>query len=266
MTVTIGFIGAGKMAEAMMAAWLNAGLAEARSLMASDRDPARRRLIAERFGAATTASNAEAAASDLVVLAVKPQHLNDVLSELPAGAMAGRLVVSILAGKRTGSLENAMPGARVVRVMPNLPCVVGEGMCAFCAGSSARPDDLARVRGLLGASGKVMELPEDRFDAVTALSGSGPAFFAYVLDRLADGAVGEGLSREEALLLAEQTMLGTARLLMDQGMDPKALIASVASARGTTAAGLAVLDASDMRGVLNRTIAAAAQRSRELSS
>jgi len=249
-----------------MSAWLKAGMVAARGLVAADTDEARRRAIGERLGVRTTASNAEAATAELVVLAVKPQQLDGVIQELPAGALAGRLVLSIMAGKRTESLQKAMPGARIVRVMPNLPCVVGEGMSAFCAAAGASDEDVARVRALLGAFGKVIELPEDRFDVVTALSGSGPAFFAYVLDRLAGSAVAQGLSRDEALLLAGQTMLGTARLLLEQGTDPKALIASVASAKGTTAAGLAVLDASDVGAVLKRTLAAAAQRSRELNS
>jgi pyrroline-5-carboxylate reductase len=266
MGVTIGFIGAGKMAEAMMGAWLRVGLVGVGDLVASDVDAARRRWIRDRLGVRTTASNAEVAVAERVVLAVKPQHLQEALSGLPGSAMDGRLVLSILAGKRTAFLQDLMRGARIVRVMPNLPCVVGEGMSAFCCGAGVSREDAEQVRELLAAFGKAVELPEDRFDAVTALSGSGPAFFSYVLDRLSDAAVSEGLSRDDALLLAKQTMLGTARLLLEQGMDPKELIASVASAKGTTAAGLAVLEASDLGVVLKRTIEAAARRSRELSA
>jgi pyrroline-5-carboxylate reductase len=262
----IGFVGAGKMAEAMLAAWIRKGQVSPSDVTAADVSEERRTHLRKRHGVLVSGDNREAAEADLVVLAVKPQHLQDALAALPAGGVSGRLVMSILAGKRLATLEAALPGARVVRVMPNLPCVVGEGMSAWCAGIGATAADRDTVVRLLGAFGRAVELPESQFDAVTALSGSGPAFLAWVLDCMTAAAVAEGLSAENASVLAGQTMLGTARLLIEQQLAPRALIQSVASAKGTTAAGLAILDASDAAAVLKRAIAAAAARSRELSS
>ncbi len=163
-------------------------------------------------------------------------------------------------------IESRLPvGTPVVRVMPNLPCTVGEGMSVYCLGRRARRADARTAVRLLTCFGRVREVPERLFDAVTALSGSGPAFFAYVLDALARGAQKEGLTRSDALLLAEQTMLGTARLLLDTGQEPEALIQAVASPKGTTVAGLTVLTASPVSTILARAIRAAARRSRELS-
>lgn len=262
----IGFIGAGKMAEAMLTAWIRKGQVSHADIIAADMSDERRAYLQEAYGIQVSRDNRDAAVADIVVLAVKPQHLQDVMLSVPTGASAGRLVVSILAGKRLKAVEGAMPGTRVVRVMPNLPCVVGEGMSAWCAGAGVTASDRDMVSRLLSAFGRAVELPEAQFDAVTALSGSGPAFLAWVLDCMTAAAVEEGLSAENASVFANQTMLGTARLMMEQRIAPSALIQSVASAKGTTAAGLAVLNASDAADVLKRTIAAAASRSRELSS
>lgn len=262
----IGCIGAGKMAEAMLTAWIRRGLVRPEEVTASDVSDDRLSAVRAGLGIRAVRDNMETLDSDVIVLAVKPQHLADVFSGLPGDAAAGRMVLSIMAGKRIAGIESALPGARVVRVMPNLPCVVGEGMSAWCAGRGATGADRERVVALLSAFGAAIEVNESQMDAVTALSGSGPAFFAWIMDRLAAGAVAQGLPPDTAMVLARQTMLGTARLLIDRETDPKALIASVASAKGTTAAGLAVLDGSDAGAVLERTIAAAAQRSRELSA
>lgn len=262
----IGCIGAGKMAEAMLTAWIRKGLVMPADVTASDVSEERLALIRRSLGVCASADNRRAAEADVVVLAVKPQHLQEALSSLPRGSLAGRLVVSIIAGKRLATLEGLLPGSRVVRVMPNLPCVVVEGISAWCAGSGASESDRRTAVTLLSAFGTALEVPESQFDAVTALSGSGPAFLAWVLDRLAAAAAAQGLSQRDAAVFARQTMLGTARLLIEQDLDPRALIGSVASAKGTTAAGLAVLDASDAAEVLDRTIAAAAARSRELSA
>lgn len=262
----IGFVGAGRMAEAILSALIRKGVVAPSGVTACDTSEERRGLVRKDHGVRVAADNAEAFDSDVVVLAVKPQNLRDALAGIPPGTAKGKLVLSILAGKRLATLEAALPGARIVRVMPNLPCVVGEGISAWCAGTGIGAADRDVVCRLVSAFGKAVELPEAQFDAVTALSGSGPAFLAWVLDRMTAAAVAEGLPPEAASLLAGQTMLGTARLLIERQLAPQALIQSVASAKGTTAAGLAVLDASDAAAVLKRTIAAAAARSRELSS
>ncbi len=260
----IGFIGGGKMAEAIAASLLDAHMVEAGDVIVSDISVERRDVLAAQYGIAVTDSNLTVVSeSDTVVLAVKPQDLDAVLEGVASG-MADKLAVSIAAGKPLSYFEALLPGARVVRVMPNLACQVGEGMSAYCGGSSATAADLELVAGILGCAGQTLELPESLFDVVTALSGSGPAFFAYALKSLADGAVREGMEPDAALMLAEQTMLGTAKVLMEKGVEPSDFMAQVASKGGTTAAGLAVLEDSSVATVLESTIKAAADRSREL--
>jgi pyrroline-5-carboxylate reductase len=255
------------MAEAMLAAFLRAGVSGRRELAVSELAGARRRYLKRRYRVAVAHDNpGTAAAADVLFLAVKPQQLGDLLAEIASVLTRRHLAVSIAAGRTTAWIEARLPRARVVRVMPNLPCRVGEGMSVLCIGKRARPADGRRVARLLAAFGKVLELPEKQFDAVTALSGSGPGFLAYVLGHMIRAAQREGLAGGDARMLAAQTMLGTARLLMEPGTDPEALVAAVASAKGTTAAGLAVLERARAGLVLQRTIRAAARRSRELSA
>jgi pyrroline-5-carboxylate reductase len=261
----IGFIGAGKMAEAIMAGLIDKAFTPADSLFASDISGARLAEVSRRLGVRITLDNAEVLRlAQVFFLAVKPQQLDQVLREIAPYLTADHLVVSIAAGKTTTLIESLLPVGRVVRVMPNIACLVGEGMNVFTRGARASDPDTAIVKAMLECCGRAVELPESQFDAVTALSGSGPAFFAYLLDRLVDGAVREGLSRQDALVLAAQTMQGTARMLQATGMEPAALASAVTSAKGTTAAGRDILETEAMAAVLNRTIGAAAQRSREL--
>ncbi len=261
----IGFIGAGKMAEAIMAGLIEKAFARADGIVASDISEERLAELSRRLGIRITLDNAEVVRQvQVVFLAVKPQQLDQVLREIAPHLTADHLVVSIAAGKTTTHIESLLPAGRVVRVMPNIACLVGEGMNVFTRGVRAPVKDTELVKTLLNCCGRALELPEAQFDAVTALSGSGPAFFAYLLDRLVDGAVREGLSRQDALVLAEQTMQGTARMLQVTGMEPAALASAVTSAKGTTAAGRDILETETMAAVLDRTIGAAAQRSREL--
>jgi pyrroline-5-carboxylate reductase len=263
----VGFIGGGNMAEAIIASLLSSKTLEAHEIFASDIAAERRDALKKRYGINVYSRNdTVVAAAEILFLAVKPQNLGDVLAGVAADVTEEHLVVSIAAGKRIAFVQSYLSLAKVVRVMPNMATLVAEGMSVFCAGEGVTQAQRGMVRELLSCSGKVLELPEASFDAVTALSGSGPAFFAYLLARMVDGAVAEGLERADALLLAEQTMLGTSRLLIERGVDPEDLIGSVASAKGTTAAGLDVLDGSQVGGELARTIAAAARRSRELSA
>jgi len=262
----VGFIGAGKMGEAILAALIRRRMARPDEIVAADTQAVRRRRMKRRHGIRTTARNRSVLdACRIVFLAVKPQDLGNVLKELEGNLTSRHLLISIAAGKTSRWIESRAGRARVVRVMPNLPCVVGEGMSAFCGGKRARPADRRTVRRLLSSFGEVLELPENRFDAVTAVSGLGPAFSAYVLARFAEGGVREGLSRDEAQTLALQTMLGTARLLSETGLAPSDLIASVASRKGTTVAGLAVLEGHrGTAAALRGAVRAAARRSREL--
>jgi len=265
MTTKIGFVGAGKMAEAMLAGLIEKRFSMPDEILASDVSQDRLADLNLRYGIRTTGDNAVVAGHAAVcVLAVKPQQLDQVLRGLAPVITAGHLVVSIAAGKTTGLLESLLPAGRVVRVMPNIACLVGEGMNVFTRGTRATASDAEMATRLLDCCGRTLELPEPLFDAVTALSGSGPAFFAYLLDRLVDGAVREGLPRDQALLLAEQTMAGTARLLIEKHMQPADLATAVTSAKGTTAAGREVLESPETADILGRTIQAAARRSREL--
>jgi pyrroline-5-carboxylate reductase len=261
-----GFVGGGKMAEAIIASFLRARALRRDQIFASDLSDKRRRWLRGKYRITTYARNGDVFRSARIVfLAVKPQDLGAVLTQVAPMVGGRHLVVSIAAGRPLSAIESELPQARVVRVMPNLPCLVSEGMSVFCAGKSATATDKRIVARLLSVFGRTLELPEDQFDAVTALSGSGPAFFAYILNCLVDAAVLEGMSRGDAVFLTEQTMYGTARLLMETDMDPLDLIKSVTSPKGTTASGLDVLNHSSVARVLRRTIGAAVRRSRDLS-
>ena len=261
----IGFIGAGKMAEAIMAGLLRQQFAQPGQILASDVSEERLAALRQQYKIGIAMQNADVAAqAQYCILAVKPQQLDDVLREIAPQVTPEHLIISIAAGKQTAHLESLLPQGRVVRVMPNIACLAAEGMNVYTRGSRATEEDAATVQELLGCCGLALELPEAQFDAVTALSGSGPAFFAWVLDRFVDGAVQEGLSRDQALVLAGQTMQGTARLLLATGMEPAELAAAVTSAKGTTAEGRAVLENEATADILKRTVQAAARRSREL--
>ena len=261
----IGFIGAGKMAEAMISGLIANRFANPGEIIVSDISGERLTVLNREYGIRTTLSNAEVVAQvPVCILAVKPQQLGQVLSDVASLVTPGHLMVSIAAGKSIGFLESLLTVGRVVRVMPNIACLVGAGMNVYTRGSRASAEDGVLVANLLGCCGRALEVPESLFDAVTALSGSGPAFFAYLLGQLVDGAVKEGLPREQALILAAQTMAGTAQLLLQKGMSPADLATAVTSAKGTTAAGREILETPVISEILGNTIHAAAMRSREL--
>ena len=264
--MNLAFIGAGRMAEALIEAIVRAELPISPFYVkVSDIDPARTAALAKQAGIEIAGSNREAVAwADTVFLCVKPQQLEEVLREIAEAATPDHLFLSIAAGKKLAGIEHRLPGCRVIRVMPNVCCLVGEGMNVFTLGSRATDEDRETARTLLGACGVAHELPEARFDAVTALSGSGPAFFAQFLLRLIEGAKAEGLSEDDAAVLAVQTMYGTALLLRSTETSPEQLIRNVTSAKGTTAEGLAVLEQSEFGNIVRATLAAAARRSREL--
>ncbi len=266
-SMKIGFIGCGKMAEAMISSLIQSKIVGPHELFVSDVSGERRRVVKGRYGLNVySRNNVICDMADILFLAVKPQNLGAVQKEIAEHVTERHLAISIAAGKTIAFLENGLPAARVIRVMPNLPCTVGEGMSVLCAGSRATAKDRRNAQTLLGSFGRVMELPEDMFDAVTAVSGSGPAFFAYYLEKMIASGVKAGLKREDAIVLAEQTMLGTSRLLIERNITPDELIKAVASSKGTTSEGLAALEKSDMNQIMDNTITAAARRSRELSS
>ena len=260
------FLGAGQMGGAILDGVLRSGLAAPDAVTVCDARPARAEELRATRGVRTAATPDEAVAgADVVVLAVKPQDLGPLLDGLDRAALARPTFLSIAAGKPLAWLEARLPGARVVRVMPNLAMRVGEGMSAFCPGSLATEEDVSRVRAVLEGAGRALRLEERHFDAVTALSGSGPAFLAVVLQAFVDGGVALGLAPEDARMLALQTFLGTAKVLAADGAPPlAAFVEAVTSAKGTTAAGREVLESSDVPAVVAATLAAAARRSHEL--
>jgi len=221
--------------------------------------------LKQTYGVKVEAENSLAAsAGDVVILAVKPGVIGTVCDEL-SGTLRGKLVVSVAAGVDSQALLDILGAdARLVRVMPNTPALVGEGMSALCASGAADGQDLNTVRKVFDAVGKTVIVPEDQMDAVTALSGSGPAFVFLVIESLADGGVKAGLTRSDAMTLAAQTVLGSARMVAETGKHPGVLKDMVASPSGTTIEGLHHLEKSGLRGALIGAVTAAARRSREL--
>ncbi|MCL1920633.1 MAG: pyrroline-5-carboxylate reductase [Kiritimatiellaeota bacterium] len=262
----IGFLGAGKMAEAVASALVQSGLCDPQDVIACDTSKERRDLMAKLYQVTVTDCPLEAAkACNVLVLAVKPQDLGTLLADVKPHLSAKHLLVSIAAGKTLAVLKKAAgTKPRIVRVMPNLALMVQEGMSVYCAATNAKPADKRLVAQMFGSAGAVLELPEKHFDAVTALSGSGPAFFAYVLNAVVEAATALKLPADAARLLAEQTLIGTGIYLQNTGRDMGAFIQAVASPKGTTAAGLAVLEKSSIKTILAKTLAAAAARSAEL--
>jgi pyrroline-5-carboxylate reductase len=262
----VGFIGAGKMATALAQGFCRAGIASPADIAASDVMPAaRQQFAAETQGAACDSNRELVERSDILILAVKPQHFRGVLSEIAAHLAPRHLVVSIAAGIPLAMMAEILgPERRLVRVMPNTPCLVGASASAYCLGGSATESDGTMVEQLLSAVGVAVALPEPLLDAVTGLSGSGPAFICLVIEALADGGVKAGLPRETALKLAAQTVMGTARMVLETGQHPAVLKDAVASPGGTTIAGLHELERGGLRGCLMSAVEAAARRSREL--
>ena len=262
----IAFLGAGNMAGAILRGLLQTGSAQPGDVLATARRRTRLDALEQEHGIRTSLDNEEATRwADVVVLATKPQALGIVLPEVRAGLTGGQLVVSVAAGVSTSTLEAALPpGTRVVRAMPNTPALVDSGATAITAGAHASDEDLELARGLFESVGRVVVLEEGQLDAVTGLSGSGPAYLFLVLDALCDAGVKVGLRREEARILAAQTMLGSARLVLETGEHPGLLKDMVTSPGGTAIAGLHTLEAGGLRTTLIDAVEAATLRAQEL--
>jgi pyrroline-5-carboxylate reductase len=263
---TVGFLGAGNMGEAMIKGLVQAGLVPAASIGATDARPDRLEEIARRYGIRPAADNgALVRESDVVILAVKPQVMGAVLREI-APAVDGRsLFISVAAGMATHTLRELLgKPARLIRVMPNTPALVLEGVTAIARAEGLAAGDLEVAQELFGAVGRVVVLDEEHLDAVTGLSGSGPAYVAIAIEALADGGVKMGLDRTTAMTLAAQTVLGSARLLLETGTHPAQLKDMVASPGGTTIAGIAALEDGGLRRTLISAVERATLRSKEL--
>lgn len=262
----IGFIGAGQMATALGQGMVKAGLVPADGLSASDPLAEARERFTQATGAQATADNLRTVAeSDVIFLAVKPQQMAGVLAELRGKVTADKLVVSIAAGVRLAVLSQGLGGEpRLVRVMPNTPCLVGQGACGYCLGGKATADDGRLVDSLLAAVGVAYQVDEKLLDAVTGLSGSGPAFVYVIIEALSDGGVRMGLPRQVATALAAQTVRGAAEMVLATGEHTGVLKDRVASPGGTTIAGLAALESGGLRAALMAAVEAATRRSVEL--
>lgn len=262
---SVGFIGAGRMATA-----LARGLIASQSIAASDvfgfdvSDAACQQFVEQTGGAAASSVKELCGTAETVVLAVKPQHVGAVLDEAAPHLSSRHLVVSVAAGVKLETLAEAIGERRLIRVMPNTPCLIGAGASAFARGSHATDSDAEQVREFLETVGIAFEVQESLLDAVTGLSGSGPAYGYLMIEALSDGGVRAGLPRHIATQLAAQTMLGAARMVLETGEHPGALKDAVASPGGTTIAGLHALESGGLRGTLMDAVIAAANRSAEL--
>lgn len=271
LTGTLAVIGGGRMGEAIINGLLDAGALEASGIVVAEPVAARRDALAEAYGVRCVEDAAEAASlaassGGVLLLAVKPQVIDDVVSAL-AAQVGGALVVSIAAGISCARLESLLPpGTAVVRVMPNTPAMVRQGMSVVSGGTEASDDQVATVRDLFAVIGDAVVLDERHQDAATAVSGSGPAYVALLIDAMARAGVRHGLPRDVAQRLAVQTVRGTAELLDDGGMHPEQLVDGVASPGGTTIAAVEALEAGGMRAAIAAAVAAAVKRAKELGS
>jgi pyrroline-5-carboxylate reductase len=262
----IGIVGAGKIGSAIARGVIRAGLAPSDRVMASDVSDALRQSIAQELGINVTPDNGEVCDfADAVILAVKPQIVDPVAKEIAKKLGKTKLLVSVAAGVPLSRIEaNLAQGARVVRVMPNIPCVVGAGASAYAGGAHATSQDLETVGLILNSFGIGLPVEEKYLDAVTGLSGSGPAYVFLFIESLADGGVQVGLSRDVALKLAMQTVYGAARMALESAKHLAELKDEVASPGGTTIAGLYALERKGFRGAVMDAIVNATKRSQEL--
>ncbi|MGE5557209.1 MAG: pyrroline-5-carboxylate reductase [Bacillota bacterium] len=263
----IVFIGAGAMGEAMISRLIGSGLVPANQVIAAEPRDSQREYLKQKYGIGVTPDNKQALAeSTLVFLAVKPQVLPEILPGLAGAVKPSHLVVSFVTGITLGFLEkNCPPRTPIWRVMPNTPALVGAGMMAYCSGSAVSPDAEKILVSLLSALGEVLKVPESYMDAVTGVSGSGPAFVIYFLEAMINGGIKAGLPRDVATRLAVQTLYGTACMLKEEKISPSLLREKVTSAGGTTIYGLHVLENGAVGGSVMEAIFQAAQRARELS-
>ena len=259
----IGFIGSGNMASSLAKAILNEE-PEAFIIM-SDKDSVKLRKLENSMQIHAAKSNPEVINSaEIIFLAVKPQDIPLVMDEIKFNLSRQKLFVSIAAGITISYLESKLQKQRIIRVMPNIACLVGEMAAGFSLGKYATRQDADAVRQILDSAGKSLQLDEKLLDIVTALSGSGPAYFAFIVESMIKAGVSNGLSREQAEILAIHTMLGTARLIIEKRMHPEQLIGMVASKGGTTEAGLNSLRGDRIDRAISNAVNSAVKRSREL--
>jgi pyrroline-5-carboxylate reductase len=262
----VGFVGAGNMGEALIRGLVESNLVPADKILVADVRADRARQLADQFGVKGLADNAALVrGADVVILAVKPQIMASVLREIMPALTNRPLLISIAAGVSTATIQSILGKyPRLIRVMPNTPALVLQGVTAIARAPGLEQDDLETAQEIFAAVGRAVVLDEEQMDAVTGLSGSGPAYVALVIEALADGGVKMGLDRATAMTLATQTVLGAAKLLAETGMHPAALKDMVSSPGGTTIAGIAALEEGGVRTTFIRAVERATLRSREL--
>jgi pyrroline-5-carboxylate reductase len=262
----LAILGAGVMGETVLSGLLRAGW-HADQIVATDRRLERQHELTARYGIKMLENTEAVAEAETVILVVKPQDMNELLNEISQSIKPGALVVSLAAGVDTAFIESRLPeGVAVVRVMPNTPAQVDEGMAAISPGSHSTQDHLDRVTEILSATGRVITVPERYQDAVTAISGTGPAYLFFVVEAMIEAGVHLGLPRDTATELVVQTMLGSAKLLRETGEHPTVLRERVTSPGGTTAAAVRELEDHKVRAAFLRAMEAARDRSRDLAA
>jgi pyrroline-5-carboxylate reductase len=264
--LTLGFLGAGKMATALAKGFVKAKLVAPDQIVASDPSEEALAAFAKETGAKTTAFNPDVArTAHVLILAVLPNHVSDVLGEVRPRFTDKHLLISIAAGVTTNRMQASLPdGARVIRVMPNSPAIVGASATAFALGQSATKEDSDLVTKLFSSVGLALHVKESLLDAVTGLSGSGPAYVYAVIEAMSDGGVANGLERDVATKLAAQTVFGAAKMVLETGKHPGELKDIVTSPGGTTIEGVHELEKGGLRGALISAVRAAAEKSKRM--
>ena len=262
----IGFLGAGKMATALAQGFLRAKIVTGRQIVGSARRDVTRQQFATATGGKISMSNAEVLkATSVLILGVKPDQTASVLTEISSAFTKKHLLISLAAGVTLAKLENKLPaGARVIRVMPNTPSLVGAGAAGFALGKNATTADGSLAQKLLSAVGLAVQVKESLLDAVTGLSGSGPAYVYQFIEALSDGGVAAGLPRDIATKLAAQTVLGGAKMVLETGLHPGALKDQVTSPGGTTIEGIHELEKGKLRATVMSAVRASAEKSKKL--
>jgi len=262
----IGFVGVGNMGEALIHGLLHGHLCRPDQILCSDTRPERLKAIREKYEVKGTSHNTEVVKqSDLIIIAVKPQIMKNVVEEIAKYLNLSKLIISIAAGVPLEAIEScAKKELKLIRVMPNICVSVREGVSAIAGGRHALKEDLMRAKTIFDSVGKSLFIEENLLDAVTGLSGSGPAYIFLIIDALADAGVKVGLSRDDALILASQTVLGAAKMLIETGEHPGKLKDLVTSPGGTAIAGLHTLEAGGLRTTLINAVEVATERSKAL--
>lgn len=261
----IGFIGGGALAGALVKSLAGNLVGNPADLYVSDHKQERCDELRQEYRVnAMVGADSFAGKVDVLVLAIKPKDAEKAMKEVASKVRQGTVIVSVVAGRKLADIEPYFPENPVIRVMPNVPQSVGEGMAAYALGTGVSGAAADMVREIWSSVGKAVEVPESLMDAVTGLSGSGPAFAFLVIDALADGGVAAGLPRKTAILLAAQTLLGSAKMLLETGLHPDVLRDQVTSPAGTTIAGVRVLEERGLRSALIEAVIAATEKSREL--